>query len=475
MTPYKKIVDSLMGFASQSTEGRINRFNTNESFVIDEDQWTDEDKENEKIRSDQDTLTINQAGEFVMEFYLAKLFPRDPKTGMVSVGVRVKRQQRDVSAKIENIILNNYRENRFVQILLEQARNFFVGGNGAIYFPFDEGIRTTRIFSIDPRTVYVRFNGFELEEFMFVEGLLTRSEDGMWGKIKQSFLNNDIYTDKKITYWNKERFFELTDGKVTKEGKNETGKIPFAWLENMPRPHQHEGTPEIRDSLVTMQKQYNKILTAFGRRVLKNTKGKVAMMTDRSLEAIETESGEKTLYQMNPGDDIKSFEYKENKEVLDYASILDTHLKRSKGMNSATDGDIKTHVSGIAMQFAFAPLLDKIGLRRIPFDFAIQEINHAILENETEYKDVLVEPVYNPVVIQDYTELVSNVVKMRDLETPLISLNMALDVLHGTDVSGEEMKKIEKEVEENQKSKETELKLTASAKGVKGGTPPLEN
>lgn len=477
---HTKLIEELQEYSGELTNARLTRFNRNESFVLKENQWTDQDLEDQKIKSDQQELTVNQTGDFISEFYLAKLFPRDPKTNTVSIGANVKDiQDEEKAKKYEKSILDTYRDNQFIRILLEQGLNFLVGGNGGIYHPFDTKAQLTRIFSIDPRTVYYKFDGFELQEFMFVEGLLLNDKDGfrsLWTGLKDSLLGTKEFKDKKITYWNKQRMFEMTDGVITKEERNERGKIPFQWLENMPNAHQHEGTPEVRDSIKSLQKEYNKILTSFARRVQKNTSGKFAFKTKRELEEVSKESEEREYYRLDPEDSIDSVEFKENKEILEYAEMIDRLLKRSKGMNSATDGDIKTHVSGIAMQFAFAPLMDKIGLRRIPFDTAIREINEHIIYYEHKEENQRVEPVYSPIVVQDYNDIVTNIVKMRELETPIISLDLALDTLHGTNISSIEKAKIEEELKkiDEKKMKEAEIQ-SKNQLGVKGDTPPLPN
>lgn len=453
---YKEKIERLWDYAGEEREKRVTRFENVEDFVFDENQWDDDDVANAGIKNDQEKLVINQIGDFVNEGFLSKLFPRDPATGIIDIGAIVKNRQEKETRKFEAEIRETYRFNKFMKKLLEQGRNFLNGGNAAVYYPWDEASKITRIFSVDPRTVFYRYEDNDLQEVMMVDRILNY-EKGMLSKIMDKYFKPSYgYDQTRIIYWNKDEMFILENGKIKEHAENERNKIPFEWVANQPKPHCYEGKSEITDSLMKLQKEYNKTISSFGRRVSKNTKGKFAIKTNRELDDIAEESRDRELFKLDPGDGMEGVEFKENKEILDYASGIDQILKRSKGMNTATDGEIKSHVSGLAMQYAFAPLMDKIALRRVYFDELFYSVNEAIIYNRFDISGVEVQPQYNPIVTMDYSEKVKDIVKMRDLDVPLISLENALDQLHGADVSDMEKQRILTELKETEKRRNRE-------------------
>lgn len=465
MTP-DKIKTWIDNFKDQR-DNRIKRFSNNIDFLRKEEQWDDEDIEAEQIVNEDERLVINQVDEF-LEFYLAKLFPRDPLTNAITIGVNVKDLPDSQVDEYEKLILSTYKSVRLIRKLLEQGQNFLVGGNGCFYYPYDSGIRQTRLFSIDPLAVYgPEFDDHDIQAIAFEERISESTKKTFFTQVLERIKMREEETVTKITYWDKNQKVVLENGEVVEREKNTLGYIPFTWLENRPNSHTHEGNPEVLESDRNLQKEYNKRFSNFGQRAKKNTRAKLAIFSQRELAKNITKKDGNDILTLDPSDKAEFLNYQENAEVLSYLDKIDNHMKRKRGMNDATDGVIKTHVSGISMSYSFAPLLDRIGLRRVSFDQFFEEFNKAILINKFKEKasNVITEPVYNPILAPDYDQKVTNVLAMRDRDIPLISLDRALDILHGAENAAKEKEKIMNELDEIEKRRQR--------LGVIGGSPPM--
>jgi hypothetical protein len=434
---------------------RFSRYTDRINFLLKDDQWDDDDIDSEKVYYEDERLVVNQVSEFI-EFYISKLFPVDPLTNTVSVGVSVKNESPSNERKYEMEILKNYELNRLVKKLLEQAQNYLVGGNGSFYYPFDDGIHQTRLFSIDPTSVYgPEFDDMEIKSVAFVENINEEVKKSFFTQMVDKMKGDSGLMSRKVTFIDKDEIVILENDNVVDRQPNNLGFVPFSWLENRPIAHQHEGRSEVSDSDINLQKEYNKRLTNYGQRAKKNTRAKFALYTDLEIDKVLSEKDGNDIFKLSPKDRAEYLMYAENQEILSYLSKIDNHLRRKRGMNDATDGILKSNVSGLSMAYSYAPLIDKIGLRRIEFDYFLKNFNKAILINcfGDSASTVQSEPVYNSILSPDQDKKVERIVSMRSSNPPLISIDKALDVLHGTEIAQNEKKKVELE----QKIKDTFL------------------
>ena len=220
----REFVNNFLKFASDQTRKRSAEFSALMDFVLESKQWTSselniKDSENEKC------LTFNFTEEYVSR-YIARLFPRNPHTGVLEIGVKVKETNKALNRKFEDEILEIYQTNHIPDILNEQSLNFFVGGAGCLYYPVDPITKRANIFSLDPTKCYLGWSGGRLVQFAF------RDYVGS-GKYKYTYydLHSVIVYDEAI---------EKT---VTVENKDKI--IPFSWIPNFPNPHSHEGKSKI--------------------------------------------------------------------------------------------------------------------------------------------------------------------------------------------------------------------------------------
>ena len=178
----KMIVDDFLARAKDITTSRAGNFAKYQRFILDGEQWGDVDKIPE---GSDPILSFNQSEDFVTT-YLSKLFPRNPETGVMAIGVKCFETDATLKEKYEKTILASYEENKLPQTLIEQAQNFLVGGAGCLYYP-KTITNDARIISLDPTTVYLGWNGSQLNQFAF-EDEISLSDTGM-GKQNGFFIN----------------------------------------------------------------------------------------------------------------------------------------------------------------------------------------------------------------------------------------------------------------------------------------------
>jgi hypothetical protein len=168
-TEAQKILDTFLPKAEEVRTTRENSFDKFERFVLDGAQW-DKDEEPEGNRP---KLSFNQTEDFI-RIFKAKLFPRNTQTGTLEIGVKVFEKNKDNKEKFESEILKTYDREKLSRTLLEQSDNFFIGGSACLYYPKDPITKKAKIISIDPRTVYLGWNGDKLEQFAFTDEISTQ-------------------------------------------------------------------------------------------------------------------------------------------------------------------------------------------------------------------------------------------------------------------------------------------------------------
>ena len=444
-----QIVNDFVGLEQTDNTTRNAVFSKYEKFVLDGDQWLDADKPD----GDKPCLTFNQCEDFINTFK-SKLFPRNMSTGTLAVGVKVYNEEKEKKEVQEKKIIDAYSRNKLSQIILEQAQNFLVGGSACLYYPQDPVTKLTKVLSLDPCTIYLGWNGSELEQFAFEDEISiadaeqNKSQSWIVSAIKNFFSNETPATrkfkkTKRITYW--DNYCQvITVGNTVKVTKNEAGFIPFSWIPNEPKAHRHEGISEAK-KLYDLEIEFNKRASDFAQRVKTNTKPTLATFTDADVSKLDGEKLEGIL-PLAPGDRAEFLKLTENKELLDYLNMLGQKMAGKMGINEAVQGAVKSNVSSLAMIYYFSPLMDKIGLKRVFWDQAFRELNRAILYYEAGVEDAKTDPIYEPVILTDLKTKIENTVLM--LTNNLISHEDAIDELRGSENAVEKVKGILEDMKE---------------------------
>jgi len=444
------IVDSFISDAKSNNTLRNSQFNKYEKFVMDGDQWDDD-----MIPEGTDPkITFNKSEDYIST-YLAKLFPKNPETGALEVGAKCNEKDKNIKEKYEKEIFDQYEKNALPTILLEQGKNFLIGGDACLYYPKDPITNKAKIISLDPKSVYLGWNGSILEQFAFEDEITLaeteKNKNEAWiVKAMKDFLNiNSTEKDrfkkvKRITYWN-DKFQLVKIGKSCEIRSNEYGFIPFSWIPNNPKSHSHEGRSEIK-GLYTLEQEINYRTSDFGKRVKENTNAVIAISSDLDSSKLTRETIRDGILAMSRGDEAKFLKLDENKEVLEYTTELHNRMDRKMAINDAVNGQIKSNVSSLAMLYYFSPLLDRIGLKRVHWDFAFKELNRAILTYAFSTGNFNNSPVYAPVMIVDQESKIRTTILL--LDNHLISYQEAIDTLRGGENSVTTFENIKTEFQE---------------------------
>ena len=368
----KKQVEEFISDKNQNTKKRKMIFDSLMEFTLEDKQWTALEKEN-LIADGFDPLVLNFSSDFV-DRYIARLFPRNQRTGILEVGVRTFD---DDEGNYVKKIMGAYRRNYLPATLIEQGLDFLVGGAACIYYPQNEITNKTDIISLDPRNVSLAWQGNKLMRFAHKE----KFADGM----------------EETIYWDLGHYVHIIDDFIEVK-KNNFDFVPVSWIPCGPRPHQHEGRSKIL-SLKALDKESNSNFSNFSKRIKDNTIPHVNVFSERSKKE-GYERGRKKVSYFGPNDDVRAEEFKESPEVLDYIKLLDDRKRRKTGIVDV-GAAIKSVVSGISLSFQFSEMMDLIGFMRVYWDRGFRELNNAILNYEIKKGDYDSDPVYNPVLAYD--------------------------------------------------------------------------
>lgn len=438
----KEIVEGLIKNSEELTKDRKTTFQKYETFVLDGEQWAGE----EEPEGDDPKMTFNQSEDFI-NTYQSKLFPRNAEKNILEIGASVKETDKTKKLQYEKEIFDTYRKNKIERTVIEQSQNYFIGGAGCFYFPQDPITKKAKIISLDPTTVYLGWSGSKLMQFAFEDEIsLAEAEKDrkrVWliDMIK-NFLSDEKEASKKFrkvkrfTYWDED--YQIV--KVEDDYKiytNENKLIPFAWIPNQPKTHRHEGTPEAK-KLVAMEKEYNKRSSDFALRVKKNTKALLAVMSEGN--ASDLKPNENGVLPLGKDEDAKYLTLTENKELLDFLGNIEKKMASKMAVNDAVNGEIKSNVSSLSMVYYFSPLMDRIALKRIYWDEAFRELNHAILTYAFGTKDFDTDPIYQPVLLTDAETKIKNIVML--VQNHMMSIEDAIDKTQGMENAGEKLKEI---------------------------------
>ena len=368
----KKQIEDFIGDKDSNTKKRKIVFNSLFDFVLDGKQWTASEKE-ELIADGFNPLVLNFSSDFI-DRYLARLFPRNQRTGILEVGVKCFS---DEGEKNVSVIMDSYRRNYLPAILVEQGLNFLIGGAACLYYPQNGIDKKAEIISLDPRNVSLSFQGGKLKRFAH----------------REKFVNGV----EETIYWDEGSFVHILDD-VVKVKDNKFDFIPVSWIPCAPRPHTQEGRSKIL-SLMQLDEESNALFTNFSKRVADNTIPHVNVFSEKNAEGNYTRGRKKVSY-LGVNDDVRTEELKESPEVLAIIELLDKRMRRKTGIVDI-GGAIKAVVSGLSLSFQFSEMMDLIGFMRVYWDRGFRELNNAILNYEVGKGNYDSDPVYNPLLAYD--------------------------------------------------------------------------
>ena len=438
-TKAKQIVQALLKTGQPDRDTRVAQFQRFESFILDGEQWDNMDLP--ALGDPQ--VTVNESEDYI-NTYLTKLFPRNPESGVLEVGARVRGKNRE---KWETEILDTYKRENLSAVLLEQGQDFFVGGDACIYYPQDPTTKKARIFSIDPTTVYMNWSGSDLLEFAFVD---TVSDQDL-SSSSPSFLSKAIrlvlgFTQSsptdRITYWSN-KYQIIIIGDTVEVRENLQGFIPMSWIPNKPKSHTHEGRSEAK-GLYDLEQYNNGVLSGIAKRVQDNTLAPLALSTSRDTKDLQRDIKERSILPLELGGKAEFLNLPESPELLKFTEYISSKMDKKMAINEAVNGAVKSNVSSLAMMYYFSPLLDRIALKRVYWDQFFRDLNRAIIKyaGGTDI-DCDTDPMYQPTMMLDQTQKIQNITTMLDYR--LITYREAIDILRPFENSEAKMKEVEDE------------------------------
>lgn len=417
----KKKINDFIDLTKSITANRKILFNDLMSFVLDGEQWT-----NAEIKDlDGDMDLVFNFSENYLERYMARLFPRNPHTGVLEIGVKVYSSEQS-KEKQERAILDFYKESGLVSVLLEQGINYLCAGAGIFYYPEDPITKKAKLISLDPKDCYLGWSGSELVQFAY-----------------QDYVGDNKFD---IYYWDLAMFLHY-DAKKNQyfQQKNEFDFIPVSWIPNNPKPHKHEGRPKTV-ALYNLDRAYNFASTDFSRRIADNTDPPLAIFSD-SVDIKNVERGRRKKTRLGKDDDAKYLELKEGKEILSYLEMIESKIKTKAGIVDSS-GAIRAQLSGVSLSFQYSDMMDLVGFMRIAWDTAFRKMNNAILSYQFGEKEYKTDPVYHPFLSLDNKQRIEEYVLM--LKNKIISVRDAIDEIRGVENPEEKLKEI---IEEAKKLK----------------------
>lgn len=436
-TLYTKEIARVKKKATGDTSERTSEFASRQAFVLEGKQWTLDDA-NE--RESAPILTLNYSEDYV-DRYLARLFPRNPRTNVLEVGAKSHETDPEKRTLYEKEIFSVYRQNKLAEKLLEQGQNFLVGGSACLYFPTDPITFETLIFSINPTALFLDWQGNELKAFFFEELIV----DG------------DTKT-RRITFWDKKIGFVLENEKIVATRKNKSGLLPLAWIPNRPLPHQHEGNPKVA-SIEELDRDVNERVSDWSKRIFENTDPHLVISSDM-VKADKVQRGRKKITYLGKDDHAEYLQVPDGSDVKTYLDFMVDVIKAKLSLIDSA-GTVKAAVSGVSLSFQYSDMLDQIGFMRLYWDTAFRDMNRAILTNKfgVGHGNFDTDPVYHPALQQDSKARTDEYAVM--LDKKIISHRDAIDELRGCENADEKIAEIleeEKKFSPPQKNQPAESK-----------------
>jgi len=412
----KAQVDDFISDKFKVTESRKTSFKNLFAFVLDGKQWTSSE-ESERESDGLESLILNFSSDYA-DRYLARLFPRNQKTGVLEVGAKV---YKDETGTLLPEILSVYRSSELPSILIEQGVNFLVGGASCIFCPQDPATGRAKLISLNPINCSLLWHGDELMRFAHKEKYTDGSEE-------------IIYYDKNVVV----NILVNSDGSYDlKFDENKFGFVPVLWTPCSPKPHTKEGRSKILQ-LIDLDVEVNKQVSNFSKRVDDNTIPHVNVFSDKAKKN-DYKRGRKKISYLGKDDDVRFEEISESAIVLEYLDFIDKRMRRKTGLVD-TGGAIKAAISGVSLSFQFSEMMDLIGFMRVFWDKTFRNINEMILTYKFGVGDYDTDPVYNPALAFDSKLKTEEYCLM--LDKKLISRKDAITELRAVEDPDEVIEKI---------------------------------
>jgi len=412
----KDKVKNFLKFSKSNKEERFSTFNTLMRFAIESEQWTNSEL-NLKDDDNDSALVFNFSQEYI-ERYMARLFPRNPHTGILEVGVQVRETDKTKNQNFEKEIIDIYYDSALADMLLEQGKNFLCGGSAVFYYPQDPITKRAQIYSINPAKCYLGWKNNKLVQFAFRE-----------------YQSGDKY---KTYYHDLAEHIIIDDVKDTIiVEKNNYDFLPAFWIPNNPRPHTHEGISKI-SLLKGLDRAYNRTASNFDKRIEENTDPHLLILSDLA-DVSKIERGRKKKTRLGAKDDMKYLELNEGDEIISWLNVIEKRITNKTGIVHSS-GTLDSNASGKSLNFQFTDMMDLIGFMRIAWDKAFREMNTAILSYKFGLNKYNTDPVYQPFLVQDNQSRIEEYALM--IESNLISHRDAIDELRGVENAEEKVNEI---------------------------------
>lgn len=415
---YTKEIARVRKAAAGDTTQRTNEFASRQSFILEGKQWTLDDA---RERESAPILTLNYSEDYV-DRYLARLFPRNPRTNVLEVGAKSHETDPEKRTQYEKEIFSVYRQNKLAEKLLEQGQNFLVGGSACLYFPTDPITFETLIFSINPTALFLDWSGNELKAFFFEELIVDGAK-----KIR------------RVTFWDKKIGFVLENEKIVATRENKSGLLPLVWIPNRPLPHRHEGNPKVA-SIAELDRDVNERVSDWSKRIAENTDPNLAIFSD-FVKADKVQRGRKKITYLGKEDRAEYLQVPDGSDVRMYLEFMVDVIKAKLSLIDSA-GSVKASISGVSLSYQYSDMLDQIGFMRLYWDTAFRDMNRAILTNKfgAGHGNFDTDPVYHPALQQDSKSRTDEYAVM--LANKIISHRDAIDELRGCENADEKIKEI---------------------------------
>ncbi len=396
------------------------------SFVFDGNQW---DAAEKLEREDSPVLTLNLSEDYT-DKYLGKLFPINPRTQVLEIGVKTYEVDKAKRSKYEQEIIDVYKRSNLSAILLEQGQNFLVGGSAVLYYPQDPTTKRAMIRSVDPTRCSFLFDA---------DGLAAAAHT-------EEFYNDRMTLTIRTTFWTRESYVVIEDDAVKAQGDNAMHIVPYSFIPNRPKPHGMNGRPKLR-SVRGLEQDLNRRTSDWSKRVGDNTDPHLVYMSDLVKDESAVKRGRKKVTRLEKGADAKYLTVPDAEDIAAYVSDIRDAIKTKLCLVDSA-GTIKSAVSGVSLAYQYNDMLDAVAYMRVFWDEGFRALNRAILTYRfgATDGDYHTDPVYHPALPQDTKAKVEEMKMMVDAS--LISRRDAIEELRGGEDADMKLAEILKEREQ---------------------------